>query len=103
MFHVSLERGALHGILGTSVQKDHHLISGEKGGVEIAPIRRRVETKVVFGCHLRKPALGLMKEADVRQILSAREKSNDTECRIAGTGAEDGTAKDECRDSRCLA
>src|ERR1700722_11811497 len=79
VLHVIFKSLALGRRVRPSIEEKHHLILRKKGRVQLIPVRRRVIGEIIFGRHLRKPAVGFVDKTDMGQIVFARVESDHLE------------------------
>ena len=58
------------------VQKENHLVFGQKFQVQVVPIRGGLEGKAMLHCHAGKPPVCLSYETDVRLVALACVEGN---------------------------
>ena len=82
MLHVRLKRSSLYRFFRARIETNHDLILSEKVCIQILPIGCGVKAEMVFRCHLGKPTLGFMQEADVSGIFFAGKECDHAERRL---------------------
>jgi hypothetical protein len=87
ILHEIAEGFPLLGRFGSCIEKDHHLASGQKGRIQIAPIRGRAVREGIPLGHSGKPFVSFPDEALVRGLGPSRVKRLNMESRRRRAGA----------------
>ena len=89
LVHVLLEGRVLAGA-GLVVQEQDHLVFGEGGRVQVAPVLGRIVGEPVLLTHLGKPFVGLVREAYMGHVVIGGEESYHLEFRGHHLGGGSG-------------